>query len=138
MAKLTGKLGEWDLPYVHMWKDRGKEIRHERTPIITPDTRIVTIGSCFAEEVAHSITRLRLKGAMHPTGLFYNSASIRQEISRVFDQWPGYLREPYWKVSNGYIHPFNAIMMFFQPSILSRCGATSWIVRRMTLSKMLI
>ncbi len=78
MAKLTGKLGEWDLPYVHMWKDRGKEIRHERTPIITPDTRIVTIGSCFAEELARSINRLPINGAMHPTGLFYNSSSVRR------------------------------------------------------------
>lgn len=27
MAKLTGKLGEWDLPHLHMWKDRRAEIQ---------------------------------------------------------------------------------------------------------------
>jgi len=106
MPQLTGKLGTWELPHVHMWRDRGTEIRLERRPLIAPDTRIATIGSCFAAELASSMARFGLRGSMHPTGLFYTTRSIRQEIDRIFGGWPEYDREPVWKTSRGYLHPF--------------------------------
>lgn len=106
MAKLTGKLGEWDLPHVHMWKDRRAQIQWTPTPLIGPETRMATIGSCFAAEIAAAMTRFKLNGAMHPGGLFYTTRSIRQEIERIFGGWPQYKDEPYWKVQDGYVHPF--------------------------------
>jgi hypothetical protein len=108
MAKLTGKLGEWQLPHVHMWKDRRPQIQWTRQPLISPDTSIATIGSCFASEIAAAMGRFELKGAMHPGGLFYTTPSIRQEIERIFGGWPQYRDEPYWKVADGYVHPFKS------------------------------
>jgi hypothetical protein len=106
MAKLVGKIGEWDLPHVHMWKDRKKHIQCPRIPLISSTNRIATIGSCFAAELAKAMDRLQLNGAMHPTGLFYNTRSIRQEIERIFGIWTGYDQEPYWRVNGGFVHAF--------------------------------
>ena len=106
MPQLTGKLGTWELPHVHMWRDRGTEIGFERRPIITADSRIATIGSCFASELAASMARIGLRGAMHPTGLFYTTRSIRQEIDRIFGGWPEHDQEPIWQTARGYVHPF--------------------------------
>lgn len=106
MAKLTGKLGEWTVPHVHMWKDRGVDIRAPKIPLLKPGTKIATIGSCFASELASAMTRLGLDGEMHPSGLFYNTRSIRQEIDRIFGGWPEYKTEPLWKVESGWVHPF--------------------------------
>lgn len=106
MAKLTAKLGEWDLPHVDMWKDRQVEIKFEKKPLINKDSRIATIGSCFAAELAAAIERLKLKGAMHPAGLVYNTSTIRQEVERIFGGWREYKEEPNWKVKTGYVNPF--------------------------------
>ncbi|MCK6546316.1 GSCFA domain-containing protein [Myxococcota bacterium] len=106
MAKLSGKLGEWELPHVHMWKDRAVDIRFDHTPILGKETRIATIGSCFAAELASAMDRLGLAGAMHPVGLFYNTRSVRQEIERIFGGWPEYQLEQVWKVNGGFVHPF--------------------------------
>ncbi len=106
MPELTGKLGTWRLPHVHMWKDRDTRIRASRTPLVSPTTRIATIGSCFAEELANALGDFGLHGGMHPTGLFYNTRSVRQEIERLFGGWPEYDREPPWKTPLGFVHPF--------------------------------
>lgn len=106
MPKLTSKRGSWELPHVHQWKDRAGDVRAARIPLITPTKRIATIGSCFARELADGMGRLGLQGAMHPTGLYYTSRSIRQEIQRVFGEWPSYHDEPLWKVAGGFTHPF--------------------------------
>lgn len=108
MTKLTGKLGEWDLPHVHMWKDRSKEIKFSRHPLITLETRIVIIGSCFADGMTEAMQQLRLNSTMHPTGYFYNTRSIRQEIERIFGEWPEYHEEAYWKTNSGFVHPFKS------------------------------
>jgi GSCFA family len=106
MPQLTGVLGTWDLPHVHEWRERGVDVLAERRPIITNKSRIATIGSCFAQEIAGAMDRLKLNGAMHPGGLFYTSRTIRQELERIFGGWPGYREEPLWSTSRGFVHPF--------------------------------
>lgn len=106
MPTLKAKIGSWEVPHLHMWKDRQARIRFEKKPLILPETRIATIGSCFAAEIAGAMERLHMRGAMHPTGLFYNTRSIRQELERIFGGWKGYREEPYWQVKGGYVHPF--------------------------------
>jgi hypothetical protein len=106
MAKLTGKIGSWDLPFVHMWKDRRAEIMSTRSPVIDAKSKIATIGSCFAAEIAAAMDRLGLDGAMHPGGLFYTTRSIRQEIERIFGGWKEYADEPAWQTKAGWVHPF--------------------------------
>lgn len=114
MPTLSSKLGSWDLPHVHMWKDRKAQYSAASRPLIQKGTSIATIGSCFAAELAHGIERLGLDGDMHPTGLFYNTASIRQEIERIFGGWPAYREEPYWHTSQGWVHPFKDAKRVFQ------------------------
>jgi hypothetical protein len=106
MATLTGKLGSWELPHVHMWKDRRRDILAAKRPLIHAKSRIGTIGSCFAAELASAMQRLRLDGAMHPAGLFYTPRSIRQEMERIF-VGPGPRESmPMWKTTKGFVHPF--------------------------------
>lgn len=112
MARLTGKLGVWDVPHAHMWKDRRQEFATHALPIIGRETRIATIGSCFAAELANAMSRCNLRGAMHPAGLFYTSRSIRQEMERIFDDEDPAAREPYWKVKGGFVHPFGHSQTF--------------------------
>ena len=71
MPKLTIKKWQWDLPHVHAWMDRSATIRFTPKPLIGLDTRLLTIGSCFAAELAKAMRRLDLQGRMHPGGLFY-------------------------------------------------------------------
>lgn len=106
MAVLTGKLGTWELPHVHMWRDRAREIRFERTPLICRGTKVATVGSCFASEIAAAMTRMGMDSAMHPTGLFYTTRSVRQEIDRIFGGWPSYGADGLWETSKGFVHPF--------------------------------
>ena len=105
MAKLTGKLGEWELENVHMWKDRKARIDAAHRPFLSSGARVATIGSCFAEELAAALGRSGLDGDMHPGGLYYNSRSIRQEFERLAGRCSGLDAIEPWKTSAGYIHP---------------------------------
>lgn len=106
MPTLRTKSGEWELPHFHKWKDRGAQYRHASPRLIGPKTKIATIGSCFAAELARQMASLQLNAEMNPTGRVYTSASIRQEIERCFGLWNGHEEEPYWKVDDGFVHPF--------------------------------
>jgi hypothetical protein len=108
MPVLSGKLGQWILPYVHMWKDRKKNLIFTPAPVIGPTTKIATIGSCFAAELATAMTRLNLDGAMHPAGLFYNTKSIRQEFERIFEDGTAAHELGVWETKDGFIHPLKS------------------------------
>jgi len=124
VAKLTGKLGEWDLEYVHMWKDREARISAAHRPMVSPETRVATIGSCFAEELAASLKRSGQNGRMHPGGLYYNSRSIRQEFERIAGRWPEYEEIDLWNTRSGYVHPLkNYRAVYPDPeSLRDACG----------------
>ena len=47
-----------------------------------------------------------IRGAMHPAGLFYSSATIRQELERLAGGWPERVAETPWRVETGLIDPF--------------------------------
>ncbi len=108
MPLLETRLGTYELPHFHRWRERERDIRFERRPLIAPETPIATIGSCFASELADGMDRLGLCGAMHPAGLFYNTRSILQELRRMLtpDNAPP---EPCpWKTTNGWVHPLKS------------------------------
>ncbi len=96
-----------------MWKDRGVPYRAARVPLVEPSTRIATIGSCFATELANGLKRMKLGGGQHPAGLFYNTKSIRQELERIVGGWPERRAEPYWPVDAGFAHPFKDVTHHF-------------------------
>ncbi len=104
MVEVTGKLGSWEVPTAHMWKDRGVELRMQGRPMVGKQTRVATIGSCFAAELVAGMKRRGLAGQMHPGGLFYTSRSIRQEFERIFVGQS--VEEPLWQVRGGWVHPF--------------------------------
>ena len=114
MAVLTGKLGQWTLPHVHMWKDRESHLLAPDTPLIKSDSKIATIGSCFASELASAMSRLTLDGAMHPAGLFYNTKSIRQEFERIFESWDAGVSP--WQTQAGFIHPLKSYRKTYDTS----------------------
>jgi ADP-ribose pyrophosphatase YjhB (NUDIX family) len=45
-------------------------------------------------------------GGMHPGGLFYSTATIRQELERIAGGWPQRAGEPIWSVPGGFVDPF--------------------------------
>lgn len=106
MRTFKARIGEWSLPRFHMWKERQAELLAERRPLIVPDTRIATIGSCFASELAKAMDRLGLAGSMHPGGLFYTPRSIRQELASIFGESTVQADEPLWRTRKGLVHPF--------------------------------
>lgn len=105
MPKLSGKLGVWEVPYLHHWKDRGDAYKSEARQLLRPGMKIATIGSCFAEELAKGMERFGLAGAMHPGGLFYTPRCIRQEFERMFGGSTLLADEPIWRTATGFVNP---------------------------------
>lgn len=106
MPTLKGRLGEWHLDDLHAWSDRDLLIRAPADPIIGPTTKVATIGSCFASELASMMGKVGIVGGMHPDGLFYSTATIRQELERVAGGWPERAAEASWSVDGGRVDPF--------------------------------
>lgn len=107
MPKFRTLQGSYDLPHFHSWKSRGKDFECKYTPILSKHSRVATIGSCFASELANAMERWGLNGSMHPAGLFYNTHSMRQEIERAYGGWKEKDLEPYWRIRKGHISPFS-------------------------------
>ena len=106
MPILHSRLGSWTLDNVHAWSDRAIVIRAPEQVIVRPETRVATIGSCFAAELAEMMGEVGVRGGMHPSGLFYSTATIRQELDRLVGGWPERSKEPAWRVGDGWVDPF--------------------------------
>ena len=101
MPVLHSRLGDWDLEHVHAWSDRALEIQAPAVRLVGPETRVATIGSCFAAELASMMDVVGIRGAMHPGGLFYSTTTIRQELERIAGGWPERAAEPAWASTAG-------------------------------------
>jgi len=106
MPVLHSRLGDWDLEHVHAWSDRALVIQGVQRDLIHPTTKVATIGSCFAKELADMMGELGIRGSMHPGGLFYSTSTIRQELERIAGGWPERDAEPSWEVGAGLVDPF--------------------------------
>jgi len=106
MPELTSRLGTWELDHLHVWSERESTILAPTAPLIGTKTTVATIGSCFASELAGMMKEVNIRGAMHPGGLFYSTATIRQELERIAGGWPERAAEPSWRVGDGYVDPF--------------------------------
>lgn len=91
---------------ISKWSDCKTEIKIKKNPIISANSRIFTIGSCFAIELAMAIASLNLIGSVHGAAPFFHTKSIRQEFEKCFGAQDRELEESYWKLRNGYINPF--------------------------------
>lgn len=108
MPILKSRLGDWELDHVHEWSQRQQLMQATGPSIIDADGKVATIGSCFAAELAALMGEVGIKGAMHPGGLYYTTATIRQELERMAGGWPERDAEPLWQVKAGWIDPFRA------------------------------
>jgi hypothetical protein len=106
MPILRSRLGDWDLDHVQAWSDRRQVIGAQPARLIEPPTKVATIGSCFASELARMMDAVGIRGGMHPGGLFYSTATIRQELERIAGGWPERAAEPFWDVGGGWVDPF--------------------------------
>ena len=106
MPTLKSRLGDWELPNVHAWSERELLIRAPEDRLIGPTTKVATIGSCFASELASMMKKVGIVGGMHPGGLFYSTATIRQEMERLAGAWTERAAEPSWPVNGGFVDPF--------------------------------
>jgi ADP-ribose pyrophosphatase YjhB (NUDIX family) len=106
MVILKSRLGDWELPQAHAWADRDILIRAPTDLLIEPTTKVATIGSCFASELAAMMGTVGIIGGMHPGGLFYSTATIRQELERIAGGWPERASEPLWAVPGGFVDPY--------------------------------
>src|SRR4029077_11217271 len=57
-------------------------------------------------ELAKVMGTVDVAGGMHPGGLFYSTATIRQELERVCGGWPGRGGGPRLSVGDGFVDPF--------------------------------
>lgn len=106
MPTLKSRLGDWELDHVHAWSDREERIRAESVRLVDGSTKVATIGSCFAQELAKVMGTVDISGGMHPGGLFYSTATIRQELERIAGGWPEREAEPPWPVDGELVDPF--------------------------------
>ena len=108
MPTLKSRIGNWELDHVHAWSEREERIRAEASELIDRSTKVATIGSCFAQELAKVMGTVDIRGGMHPGGLFYSTATIRQELERIAGGWPERAGEPLWTAGDGLVDPFRA------------------------------
>ena len=47
--------------------------------------RLLSIGSCFAENIGHQLTALKFKNNVNPFGILFNPISIINNLTRLFD-----------------------------------------------------
>jgi hypothetical protein len=106
MPTLSSRMGSWELDHLMEWSKRDLVIRAPADPIVHADTKVATIGSCFAEELAEMMGEVGISGAMHPAGLFYSSATVRQELERIAGWWQERADEPAWPIEGGVVDPF--------------------------------
>ncbi|HEX2755945.1 MAG TPA: GSCFA domain-containing protein [Candidatus Limnocylindrales bacterium] len=106
MPTLKSRLGDWQLDHVHAWSDREERIRAEAVQLVDRSTKVATIGSCFAQELAKVMGTVAIQGGMHPGGLFYSTATIRQELERIAGGWPERAADVPWQVDGGLVDPF--------------------------------
>ena len=108
MPVLKSRLGDWELDHVHEWSQRELVMRAPTQPLIGPTTKVATIGSCFASELGAMMGEVGIVGGMHPGGLFYSTATIRQELDRIGGGWAERAAEPAWRVGEGFVDPFRS------------------------------
>lgn len=109
MPIFRGSLGRWEVEHLHYWKDRGllpTPVR--RVPLLGRNTPIATMGSCFADNLARVLDERGFTIGMHPAGVWYNTASMAQELEHLFGD-ASLADEPFWQTSAGrWVHPFKA------------------------------
>ncbi len=92
---------------ISKWSQRGDVVKAKGRKVIDGQTRIFTIGSCFASNLAAYMNKLHLNGSTHPGRPYYHSAAILQEFQRLLEGADAQdALSLSWKTKAGYIHPY--------------------------------
>ncbi len=105
MAKLEWKGNVWNWETSHRWIDRDQE-RHPRKALIHPSTRVFTMGSCFAQNVAHFLRTRKVNATSFPETTHYNTFSSLQDLKHILEG-PVYTEKDMWQTPDGrWANPF--------------------------------
>ena len=104
---LKTRRGDYRLPHLMRWRDRGLQPSFSGVPLIGADTKIAAIGSCFAERVTEVLSSRGMHATFHPAGLQYNTFSILQEFNHLFGAGRPYSDDDITEGGeHGWEHPF--------------------------------
>jgi len=82
--KLTRKGYTWDWERFHKWKHR-ESSRHPHYGLIGKNTKVFTMGSCFAQNVAWFLESKGIPAHSFPETTHYNVVSIYQDLKHLLE-----------------------------------------------------
>ena len=83
-AKLRRKQNEWDWSEFHFWSGR-EDSKFRCLDVVQRESKIFTIGSCFAQNLALFLSNKGLDVSHFPDTIHFFPASIRQELEHLTD-----------------------------------------------------
>lgn len=75
-------------------------------PFVTKNTKIVVMGSCFAQEIQKWLRENGYACLQHVWGVVYTPQSIAQIIQYSFERNNWQPEEPFWKIDGKYFFPY--------------------------------
>lgn len=90
----------------YKWSQRNQHLNLANKPLISHQSNIFTIGSCFASNLVAYMPSMGLRGSTHPARPFYHTRSILQEFKRLLLADDEQDRHPLWLTKAGFVHPF--------------------------------
>lgn len=105
-TRLEHKGQTWNWDQYHKWSDRDSPVDPEMS-LITVDTNVFGMGSCFADNVVrYLVTQMGLQAASFEESRFYDPVSVLQTVKHLLVE-PQYTRDDLWVTSDGrYGNPF--------------------------------
>jgi len=106
LGKLSRRGNEWNWEQFHKWREKDTVCKYVNRPVIKKDSKVFTIGSCFAENVATYLETKSLYVHHFPDTIHFFSTSILQELKHLLVE-PQYTTDDLWTTDSGlYAHPF--------------------------------
>ena len=103
--KLTRRGNVWEWTKFHKWKEKDNS-KIKKIPLINKDTKVFSIGSCFAQNLAKYLEAKGHYVNHFPQTIHFFTLSILQELKHLFEE-PQYSMEDIWKTDDGlYANPF--------------------------------
>ncbi|MCB2141098.1 GSCFA domain-containing protein [bacterium] len=75
-------------------------------PFVTKNTKIVVMGSCFAQEINQWLEANGYACQQHVWGVVYTPQSIAQIVRYSFERNTWHPVEPFWVIDNKYLFPY--------------------------------
>lgn len=106
MFRLLKRILRKQKPYVSKWHKRQTEISSLSVSVLSVQTSVFTIGSCFASNLAAYMGEFGIKGATHPGRPFYHTKAILQEIEKLVCGSKNQQQVQAWETAKGFQSPY--------------------------------